>query len=58
MRQSILAVSPRILMEANGMYWEGCLLEVQGDQFTGCTCKVGDFLLVELMRICDEWRKG
>lgn len=40
------------------MYWEGCLLEAQGVQFTGCTCKVGDFLLVELMGTCDEHRKG
>lgn len=37
MRQSILTVSPRILMEANGMYWEGCSLEVQGVRFAGHT---------------------
>lgn len=43
MRQSISAVSPLILMEADGMYWEGCLLEVQGVQFPGCKCKASDF---------------
>lgn len=45
-------------MEANGMYWEGRLLEVEGVQFTGCTSEGGDFLLAELMGTCDECRKG
>lgn len=58
MRQSISAVSPRILMEANGMYWEGCLLEGQGVHFAGCTRKGGDFLLLELMETCDECTKA
>lgn len=58
MRQSILAVSPQILMEANGTYWEGCLLEVQGVQFADRTWKFGDFLLLELTRTSDEHRKG
>lgn len=45
-------------MEANGMYWEGCLLEGQGVHFAGCTRKGGDFLLLELMETCDECTKG
>lgn len=45
-------------MEANGMYWEGLLLEVEGVQFSSWTCRVGDFLLGELMRTCAECRKG
>lgn len=35
MRQSISAVSPRILMEANGMYWERRSPEGQGVHFIG-----------------------
>lgn len=40
------------------MYWEGCLLGVQGLQFTGCTWKMGGFLLLELTGTYDEYRKG
>lgn len=39
---------------AHGMYWEECLLEVQAVQLAGCTWKVGDFLLLELMGTCGE----
>lgn len=40
------------------MYWEERTPEDQGVQFAGCTWKVGDFLLLELMGTYDEYRKG
>lgn len=42
----------------NGMDWEACLLEVQAVRLAGCTWKVGDFLLLELMGSRDECRGG